>query len=182
VFQYLCVTFLRASKINYYWFSLSVLKISSDPQDKPPLYRKMSFSGVICNGQKLFSTWDSSSISNRIYINLAHVVSRQTVVAEVPFRSQGSPCGICGGQSGTGTGASPSASVFALLLSIHQCPILIWLLSDGRKTAQSLGNFQRNLSFGEIKERGHINATVPFWFAFQGLIVRYIKSEYLLET
>jgi hypothetical protein len=43
---------------------------------------------------------------------MAQVVSRRPLTAEARFRARANPCGICGGQSGTGTGFSPSSSVF----------------------------------------------------------------------
>jgi hypothetical protein len=47
---------------------------------------------------------------------MAQAVRRQPVTAEDLVRSQVSPCGICSGQSGTGTG-------FPLSISFHRCSI-----------------------------------------------------------
>jgi hypothetical protein len=43
---------------------------------------------------------------------MAQAVSRRSLTAEDRVRSRVRPCGIWGGQSGTGTGFSPSTSVF----------------------------------------------------------------------
>jgi hypothetical protein len=43
---------------------------------------------------------------------MAQAVSRRTPIAEVLVQSRVGPCGICGGQSGTGTGFSPSTSFY----------------------------------------------------------------------
>jgi hypothetical protein len=43
---------------------------------------------------------------------MAQVVSRRPLTAEARVRSRVNPCGICGVQSGTRTGLSPSSSVF----------------------------------------------------------------------
>jgi hypothetical protein len=43
---------------------------------------------------------------------MAQAVSRRPLTVEARVRSRVGPCGICGGQSGTGTGFSPITSVF----------------------------------------------------------------------
>jgi hypothetical protein len=59
---------------------------------------------------------------------MVQVVSRRPLTAEARVRSRVNPCGICGGQSGSGTGFSPSSSVFpcqyhsAVALQTH----IIW--------------------------------------------------------
>jgi hypothetical protein len=42
---------------------------------------------------------------------MAQAVSRRTITTESRVRARVNTCGICGGQSGTGTGFSPSSSV-----------------------------------------------------------------------
>jgi hypothetical protein len=63
---------------------------------------------------------------------MAHVVSRWPLTAETRVRTRVNPCGICGGQSGTGTGFSPGFSVFpcqyhsTVALQTH----IIWGMRD----------------------------------------------------
>jgi hypothetical protein len=42
--------------------------------------------------------------------------SRQSLISEAQFRGRVTPCGIYGGQSGTGTGFSLSSSVFPVII------------------------------------------------------------------
>jgi hypothetical protein len=52
---------------------------------------------------------------------LAREVSSRPLTAEAHVRALVSTCGICGGQSGTETGLSPSSSVFTVII------IPLWL-------------------------------------------------------
>jgi hypothetical protein len=52
---------------------------------------------------------------------MAQVVSRRPLTAEALVRALVNPCGICGGQSGTGTVFSPSSSFFfRVSISFHR--------------------------------------------------------------
>ena len=55
---------------------------------------------------------------------MAQAVSRRPLAAEARVRSLVSTCGICGGHSGTGTGFSPSTSVFPCQFHSTGAPLL----------------------------------------------------------
>jgi hypothetical protein len=59
---------------------------------------------------------------------MAQVVSRRSLTAEARVRTRVNSCEICGGQSGTGTGFSPSSSVFPVNVIL---PSLSKLISSG---------------------------------------------------
>jgi hypothetical protein len=56
---------------------------------------------------------------------MAQAVSRRPPTAEARVRSRVSSCGVCGGQSGTGTGFSPSKSVFPCQFHSTGAPLLV---------------------------------------------------------
>jgi hypothetical protein len=67
---------------------------------------------------------------------MAQAVSRRPPTAEARVRSRVCPCGICVGQSGTGTGFSPSTSVFPCQFYSTGAP----LLGKGQKIIIGLHN------------------------------------------
>jgi hypothetical protein len=56
---------------------------------------------------------------------MAQAVNRRPLTAEARVRSRVSPCGICGGRSGTGTGFSPNTSVLPCQFHSTGAPVLV---------------------------------------------------------
>jgi hypothetical protein len=67
---------------------------------------------------------------------MAQVVNRRPLITEARIRVWVSPCGICGGQSGTGTGLSQISLVFPC--QYHSTVVLHTHLSPGRCTIGAL--------------------------------------------
>jgi hypothetical protein len=84
------------------------------------------FQRAIKNPQHSFSRRGSKIVGGRA---MAQVVSRRPLTAKARVCARVNPCGICGGQSGTGTGFSPSSSVFPCQYTIP--PSLSKLISSG---------------------------------------------------
>jgi hypothetical protein len=61
---------------------------------------------------------------------MAQVVSRRPLIAEDRVRARVSPCGICGGQSGSGSGFSPSTSVSPVSIFPPWFSMLIYHMGD----------------------------------------------------
>jgi hypothetical protein len=61
---------------------------------------------------------------------VAQTVSRRPLTAESRVRIRVSPCGICGGRSGSGTGLSPTSSVFPVNIIPLSFFLLIYNLVD----------------------------------------------------
>jgi len=82
---------------------------------------------------------------------MPQAVSRRLFTVEARVQSTTSPCEVCNGRSGTGTGFSGSTSFFSLLLSFHQCSTLIFtytLLLRGQ--TGKAGNLPKISALSEI--------------------------------
>jgi hypothetical protein len=100
---------------------------------------------------------------------MAQAVSRRPLTAEARVQSRVSPCGICGGQNGTGTDFSPSNSVFPCQFHSTGAPLhgktekeLIIFFTGlhnkpqgcGASVASAAGLFQKKkLGFNPLKTR-----------------------------
>ena len=59
---------------------------------------------------------------------MLQAIRRRSFTADDRSRSQASQCRIYGGQSDTGSGSSPTSSVFSLVMSFFLCSILIFIV------------------------------------------------------
>jgi hypothetical protein len=85
----------------------------------PSIYKVMRL-----DGQMSVRSYTHYDTHRNVGHALAQAVSRRPVTAEARFRSRVSTCGICGGQSGTGTGLFPSTSVSPCQFHFIGAPLL----------------------------------------------------------
>jgi hypothetical protein len=110
--------------------------------------KKYALVGIFLNSIYLFIRSFIQSIIQLLSTFSGHsraqAVRHRHLTAKARVRPQTSPWGICGGESGSGTGYSPCTSAFPTV-SFHQCAILFhWsMLQQRQKHANnSLSNLQ----------------------------------------
>jgi hypothetical protein len=80
---------------------------------------------------------------------IAQVVRRRLLSSETRVQSQGSPCWVCGGRSGTGAGSSPSNSTFSCLCYSASVPFCRLLSGDA-----TMGPLAANVPRQSVSPRG----------------------------
>jgi hypothetical protein len=92
-------------------------------------YRHSKFYDILCENieKEITDIRSKATLECEICVRkqmgraMAQAVSRRPLIAEAQFRPRVSPCGISGGQSGTGTGCFPEYFRFPLLVSFRRC-------------------------------------------------------------
>jgi hypothetical protein len=98
---------------------------------------------------------------------MAQVVCRRPLKAKVRIRSQISPCEIYGGHSGTGTGFSPSASIFPCHYHFTNIPYSSTCGSYRKDKRAKPGNLPKKQCSSEIGE--DCNGRQFHFFSLQGV-------------
>jgi hypothetical protein len=123
---------------------------------------------------------------------MAQAVSRRPLTAEARVRSRVSPCGICGGQSGNGTGFSPSTSVFPFQFHSNGAPLqgktkklVIFIMGlhnehqgCGASLASALGPFRKKKPSRRAKiwYESTTHTESKYWWA-DGAFSRYAATD-----
>jgi hypothetical protein len=132
---------LLALQFIYCWFESRILKPVTDTREYAvPLH---VLEATASHGQLQITTRHTSrhvmsaqtrASAKNIHSGraMAQVVSRRPLTAEARVRARVNARGICGGQSGTGTGFSPSSSVFPCQYhsTVALQTIIIWGMSN----------------------------------------------------
>jgi hypothetical protein len=100
---------------------------------------------------------------------MAQALSRRPLSTKTRARSQASPCGICGGQSGTRAGFSPSILVFPCqyhstnnsYLFIH-----LSLLLNNLGNCRQATNLQNNAISARHKHQSYVIQHLPSWLYY----------------
>jgi hypothetical protein len=83
---------------------------------------------------------------------MAQAVSRWPLIAEARVRGRSSSCGICGGQSGTGTSFSQCSSVSSVV-TFHHCSILVY----HRSISSEISLTKQHIIIPSVLVRGFIS-------------------------
>jgi hypothetical protein len=104
------------------------------------------FDNLTCLRQMILSQFSQDSATTWARCNMARAVSRRSFTADTRVLHQPSPCEICSGQSGNGTGFSqpPEYLYFPISASFHHFYILVFRSSVTNATALSTESFVEN--------------------------------------
>jgi hypothetical protein len=103
----------RVSKLKHQKWSLKQLTHYKTQKSNEIFNLKLARNEwTVPEKRKLFFSTNQECMELLSSRTIAQVVSRRYLTEEARVSARDTPCGICGGQSGTGTGFSPICSVF----------------------------------------------------------------------
>jgi len=100
--------------------------------------------------------------------------------AEILFRSQGSPCGVCGGQSDTGTGFSPSTSVLRYQYHSTNSPVHTGTESSDTRTSRLNKSQRTSSTFQTHLPERDLAASLPFALLLWNCSVLRYRSPFFI--